>query len=673
MNLKKIITIYKKEMLDLLRDRRTVIASIVIPIILYPLIMIGFTSLTSRQELKLEEQRSLIYIHNNSSDPIADNIIQELKDNDKFSVLEISQYKSSMLQDDLIHAELAISDSINDGNYQQINVLISYNKATEKGEKALNRLLKYLRNIEKDLAATRLSQLNIDTKILDIIDIEEDNIAPPEEMLGFIVGKILPYLLIILTLSSGAVVASDLVAGEKERGTLETILVSAASRLELVLGKYFTIITFSLVTVFLNLFSMYFSFQHIISQMGVDTTNMQLPIGNFALILVAMIPLVTLLSAILLSISTFARNIKEAQSYHMPLVFGGMILAMMSMLPGFDLTYGFALIPIMNFSLLFKEIMMNNFDPISFSIVIGSTVILDIIAIVVSINLFKNESILFRTAEEKSLKFWGKNNANIFSPQFIMIYFFFILVIFFYLGGAWQKANLLSGLLKTQIFIIFLPVLLLLRLSKSNIKSALSLNKTKFLNFILVIAMAIPAVIIATLLGQVINFIFPFSDSYLKALNQIVTPDSSGILFLFLVVGLAPGICEEILCRGYILGAFKKKGFWTPIIISAILFAVLHLDPFRFLPVAILGGYLGYLVIRSNSILVSMFAHILNNSLAIAFSNYGDKIPILEKIIYKEQLSFWLGIPALIIMIAGIVFFEKINNSDKMEDHQCVV
>ncbi len=663
MNLKKVLTIYKKEMLDLLRDRRTIIASIVIPIVLYPLIMIGFTSLASRQEIKLEEQKSIIYIDNQSSDMMISTIIDQIQDNEKMSVISIDKYSSNMLKDDMIQAEVIITDTTTVTGYKQFNIQISYNKATDKGDKAFSRLRTLFIGFEKELASAKLDELKIDSKIMDIINIKENNIAPPEEMLGFVVGKILPYMLIIITLSSGAVVASDLVAGEKERGTLETILVSAASRLELVLGKYLTIVTFSLVTVLLNLFSMYFSFQHIISQTGLDTTNMQLPLANFGLILLAMLPLITLLSAILLSISTFARNIKEAQSYHMPIVFGGMILAMMSMLPGFELTYGFALIPIMNFSLLFKEIMMNNYDPISFILVVGSTLILDIVAIIVSIKLFNNESVLFRTEEEKSLKFWGKNRGNIFSPQFVMLFFVVILVVFFYLGGSWQKADLLPGLLKTQFLIIALPVILLLRASKSNIADVLSLKKTKAVNFLLVLIASIPLIIIASLIGQIINLIFPFSESYLNALQKIVTPDSSGIYFLFFVVGITPGICEEILCRGYILGAFKSRGFWTPIIVSAMLFAILHLDPFRFIPVAVLGMYLGYLVVRSGSIFVSMFAHMLNNSLAIALSNYGDKLPWLDNVIVDGQIPFWLGIPALVIIAGVIMYFEKINKN----------
>jgi sodium transport system permease protein len=209
---------------------------------------------------------------------------------------------------------------------------------------------------------------------------------------------------------------------------------------------------------------MYISIQHMLSQSGLEIESIELPIGNFALILVAMLPLVTLFAAVLLSISTFSRNIKEAQSYQMPLMLLGMMAAMISMFPAFELNVGMALIPVINIALLFKDIMMSNFNLNLFLIVVGSTLFLDFIAIYFSVSLFNNESILFRTSEEKSLKFWGKEKKNIFNEQFTTIYFLAMLVIFYYIGSSWQVENMEMGLIKTQLIIIALPVFLILRI-----------------------------------------------------------------------------------------------------------------------------------------------------------------------------------------------------------------
>ncbi len=663
MNFKKIIYIYKKELLDLMRDKRTVITSIVIPIVLYPLLMVGFTSLMIRQESKLEKQLVDVYIQDNISDENSQRIIQALVEIENLRVKAENEYYENMLKDNFIQAFIEINDSLSTSGYHVFKVTISYNETNEKSKMAFERIRQKLYEIEKDFVTERLSAIQINEDILNAVDIEENNVAPPEQMLVFLVGKILPYLLIMLTMSGGAVVASDLVAGEKERGTLETILVSAAKRIELVIGKYLTIITISLITVLLNLFSMYISFSFIISQSGVDMAEIQLPISNFILILIAMIPLLTLLAAILLSISTYARNIKEAQSYTMPILFAGMMLAMISMFPAFELTYGFALIPIVNFSLLFRNIMMGDFELSKFFVVVGSTIVLDIIAISVSIKLFKNESVLFRTVEEKSLKFWGKEKKNVFSVQFVIIFFIIILMALFYLGGTWQAKDLMNGLFKTEIFIILFPTILVLRISRSDIKKTLRMNYTKPINYLIIVLMSIPVLLLAAVMGKLINYIYPVSESYLEGMKNLISVEDKSVWLNLFVVALIPGICEETMFRGYIINAFKKRGFWVSIIITAVLFGILHLDLFRMIPVTLLGIYMGYLLLKTNSIFPPMIAHFLNNGLAIIFGNYSDKIPLFNKILEEDELPLWIALPSLVILFLLLKLFTKMNTN----------
>jgi len=661
-------------MLDLLRDKRTVITSVVIPIVLYPLIMIGFSSLMIRQETKLEQQIVDIYVQDNSVTDISNRIIDSLQTLDYVNIYHKSDNYLELIQQDILHAAVTIKDTLGATGYDLFKITITYNEAKEMSKMAYSKLRNSLLEIETELVGERLSAIRIDEEILDAIEIKADNVAPPEQMLGFIVGKILPYLLIVLTLSGGAVVASDLVAGEKERGTLETILVSAARRIELVIGKYLTIITISLITVFLNLFSMFFSFKHLMTQSGVDTSSVQLPLSNFGLILIAMIPLVTLLAAILLSISTYARNIKEAQSYQMPIIFAGMMLAMISMLPGFELTLGFALLPIINFALLFKNIMMGSYNGLHFAVVIGSTLILDIVAIYLSIYLFNKESILFRTAEEdKTLKFWGKEKSNVFATQFIVIFFVVMLLLLFYIGGSWQSKDLMEGLVKTQIFLILLPTILVLRISKNNIPQVLRLNKTRPFNYLMVLLMAIPALLTAIGIGNVINYFFPVSETYIKSMQELVGLEQKSIWMAILIIGVLPGICEEIMFRGYIINGFTKNGFWKAVIVTGFLFGIFHLDPFRLLPASILGFYLGYLTLKTNSIFPAMLAHFSNNSLAIILGNYADKIAVLKNIFQDEQISLWYSIIAFIIFIVLIRLFHKQNRTEELnsKEHLC--
>ena len=666
MNLKKIIVIYKKEMLDLVRDRRTIITSFILPILLYPLLMIGFSSMMSRQEIKLEQQELVIYlndmVHDETSQKLKESLsqIETLQIMDEAMVYNESTYLD-LLQDKSIQTLINIRDSLSSSGYRIFNITCFYDETSEKSSMAYRKIRDNLNDLEEVLISKRLEKIKINSEILNAVEIKKENIAPPEQMVGFLVGKFLPYLLIILTISGASVIASDLIAGEKERGTLETILVSAARRDELVIGKYLTIITISIITVLLNLLSMYLSFQHIFMQLGTNVGDVQLPIGNFVLILLLMLPLITLFSAILLSISTYSRNIKEAQSYQMPLLFGAIMLSMVSFLPGFELNLGFSLIPIVNFSLMMRDIMLNNFQLNYLFIIIGSTLILDVVTVYISIKLFHSEKILFRTAEEKSLKFWGKNKKDVLNIQFVIVYFVIMIIALYYLGGSWQLKNIMNGLMKTQLLLILLPVILILRLSKTDIKSALRLNYTNPMNFLLVLIAALPLLLLSGIIGQLINYIFPVSESYLEALQNLITIQDNNLWFIIFVVGILPGICEEVMFRGFILSALRKKGLWYGIILSAVLFGAFHLDPFRFIPVTLLGIWLGYLAVKTNSLYVPILAHFSQNSLAILITNYAEKVSFIKLIIRDDEIAYWVVIPAIIILYLVIKGINLLN------------
>ncbi len=666
MNLKKIFVIYKKEMLDLVRDRRTIITAFVLPIILYPLLMIGISSMMSRQEMKLEQQELVIYLNDTIHDETSRELIESLSQIETLQIMdEAIVYNEGtyldLLQDKSIQALINIEDSLSSSGYRIFNITCFYDETSEKSSMAYRKIKDNLRDLEEVLISKRLEKIKINSEILNAVEIKKENIAPPEQMVGFVVGKFLPYLLIMLTISGASVIASDLIAGEKERGTLETILVSAARRDELVIGKYLTIITISIITVLLNLLSMYLSFRHIFMQTGTNIGDFQLPIGNFVLILLLMLPLITLFSAILLSISTYSRNIKEAQSYQMPLLFGAIMLSMVSFLPGFELNIGFALIPIVNFSLLMRDIMMNNFQLSYLFIVIGSTLVLDVITVYISIKLFHSENVLFRTAEEKSLKFWGKNKKDVLNIQFIMVYFVIMIIALYYIGGSWQLKDMMNGLIKTQLLIILLPVIMILRISKADIKKTLRLNYTNPINFLLVLIAALPLLLLSGILGQIINHIFPVSEAYLEILQNLITVQQEGLWFTIFVVGILPGVCEEVMFRGFILNALRKKGVWYGIILTAVLFGAFHLDPFRFLPATLLGIWLGYLAVKTNSLFVPVLAHFLQNSLAILITNYAENFSFIKLIIRDDEIAYWVVIPSVIILYFVVKGLSTLN------------
>lgn len=660
MNLSKIMTIYKKEMLDIFRDKRTVITSIVLPIILYPIIMIGYTSIISRQEVKLEEKGVKIAIEDHILSQSTQLVLDSLQVIDNLSIVEKSDNYQEMFDQKKINAIIKIFSSEKENGFERFVVKIIYDASDDESKLAFDKIVSKLDSIELDLIRIRLQKMEISENVLEVIDVEKENLASKQKMFGFIISKMLPYFLIMMLISGGSIVSSDLVAGEKERGTLETLLVSGAKRIELVVGKYLTIISVSFITLFLNLFSIYLSFKHTLGQANVEMANFSMPLHNFVLVFIIMLPLLTLFSAILLSISTYSRNMKESGTYLTPIMMVSMMMALVSSLPGLKMNMGMALIPVVNFALMFKDIMMGDFSLLYFFVTIGWTLVLDVVAIYVSIRLFKDESILFRVDSEKSLKFWGKTNMkNVFTEQFGIIFFIAVTLLLFYVGGTWQGKEIFSGLAKTQLLIIFLPTYFILKISKQNIKEVIRLNIPKVTDVGWFFLMIIPAFLSANFIMNIVNYIYPIPESYLKIFAELMSGTDISVWKAVLIIGVLPGIFEEFMFRGYIINVFKKRGFWASIIISGLLFAFMHLDMYRFASVLFLGIFLGYMLLRTNSIVIPMLFHVANNSLGVLLSREMVPTKIVEFFFPNESMSLTTGISSLLIFALLIYYFEK--------------
>jgi sodium transport system permease protein len=475
----------------------------------------------------------------------------------------------------------------------------------------------------------------------------------------------LPYIMIIMLLTGASVVAADLVAGEKERKTLETLLVAGVGRKEVVIGKYLTIISLGMLNLVVNLFSISFSLRYMLSQSGLDMSGASMPLKAIFILLAAMLPLATLFAAILLSISTFSRNMKEARTYEQPIMMVSMIMAMISFLPAIEMSNLMALIPVVNIALLFKAVMINDYQISHLVITIVSTVILDVLAIWATIRLFNTEGILFRSDDDGgSIKGIKKNKASFFNPYNGLVYYTLALLLLYYLGSYLQKADLGKGLVQTQILIIALPVLLILRFLKLKSNEVLRLKTPKLKEMLIIPFIAIPASIVVAILSQLINVIYPFPEKYLEILGELFKMDLP-LWGSFLVVAVAPGICEELLFRGFMLRFFEKYGVKISIVLSGLMFAAFHLDPFRFVPVFLLGMLLAYLTLRSGSIVNAMILHTLNNGFAVFVMSFAGSKYLQIFLQDGENLKYWVAAPALLILSLAIYYFHKITGENE--------
>ncbi|HNR66273.1 MAG TPA: ABC transporter permease subunit [Atribacterota bacterium] len=211
-------------------------------------------------------------------------------------------------------------------------------------------------------------------------------------------GSILPYLVIILIFVGAMHTAVDITAGEKERGTLATLLVSQLSRLEIVSGKYFSVMVISAISMLLGMVGLSIAFLVPAYLLGeVSIINVHFSFTLFLLFLLILAPLVGFASAILILIGIFARNSREASSYTTPIYMVAIFLGMISLSQGIELAQPLFFIPILNNSFVFKELLMGTIDWNHITATLISNIGIALLALFGTVKLFNRESVIFRS------------------------------------------------------------------------------------------------------------------------------------------------------------------------------------------------------------------------------------------------------------------------------------
>jgi sodium transport system permease protein len=402
MKLSNIKTIYLKEMTECLRDRRTLISMIVVPVLLIPVLMIGMGSLTVKLMKQVEAEKAKVMIIGAERDQ---ELVAQITSIERFQIVPFHPEYKTQIVDKQIRAAVEIPEKFSERilNGSQPEVPVYYYEGEIKSQSALRNIEQALTKYRKQLVRKQLEASNLSEKALEPFITKQTNVAPQEQVSGQRFGGLIPYMIILMCLTGAMYPAIDLTAGEKERGTIETILVSPASRMDIVLGKFFTVLTAAGATAVLSLSSLAFcltiGMNYIIKSAGAKEAMVGFQVTPVAMLLVLllMIPVAVLFSSALLAIALMARSFKEAQSYVSPLMILVILPAVASMLPGMELDLGLSFIPVLSSSLVIKEILTNvyhwNFIGVTFLV---SSVYAGI-ALLVAFQMFNRESVLFRS------------------------------------------------------------------------------------------------------------------------------------------------------------------------------------------------------------------------------------------------------------------------------------
>jgi len=397
MSWKNIKLIFTKELVGTIRDRRTIIVMIFIPLIFYPLLFSGIGYFNWIGSVKSEEASSKIVI---DGVEFAPQLVKHLQDDEKVEIISIEDDSLLKLQNGNIQAVLVIPP---DFKYkieqEELNELILKYDATEaKSRIAKQRIDQIIEKYQGEILLQRLSRLDLKEEFLTPLILQEENIATAEKIAGSFLAVLLPYLIIILIFTGAMHTAVDITAGEKERGTIATLLVSQISRLEIVLGKCFAVMLISFTSMVLGLFGLILAFLSGTSIAGgIEGMQFGISVNTIFLLFLVLFPLVGLASAVLVMVGIFARNIREASSYITPIYMLTIFLGIISISQGMELTGNMFLVPVLNSSFVFRELLMGKIYWNHILTTFSANMVIAGLALLGATRLFSKEEVLFRS------------------------------------------------------------------------------------------------------------------------------------------------------------------------------------------------------------------------------------------------------------------------------------
>ena len=392
-----IYTILKKELLDTIRDKRTVIVMVIMPLVVIPALL-GLVTMITKSSIEKEVAKKLKVGY-----------VAEGPDAGLKNMLETPVFNFELIElDDTVGLRGHIPDSLDVGVYipadfgskleglQTAEVTMFYDQTEDVLGDRVEGTLKAFQEVQQQV---RLDSLGLTSSNIHPMEIVKENVASEKQMMGKIAGGFLPYMIILFSFMGCMYTAVDIYAGEKERGSFETILTVPIDRWKILVGKIGVIVIVGMITTTLGFLGLFIGLQFIeaIPESILSVINGLLNPG-FILTLMGMLFLLNIFFAgAMTPISLYARNFKEAQSTLAPLNIVVVIPAVLGMLPGFDLNPITAIVPVLNIVLSTKELIAGTMDPGLLAMVVGSLLVLAVVSVWISFKRFGSETNVLRS------------------------------------------------------------------------------------------------------------------------------------------------------------------------------------------------------------------------------------------------------------------------------------
>lgn len=638
-SLRTALLVARKELIESLRDRRTLFVAMILPVLIYPIVTLGLGPVISMQKRKLAETTQRVAVTGPDRAAVLERVFvpyeQEPGEPPKPPSLEIAETADPAA--DLAERKIQLWVEAREGFAEALaskgtaTVRVRYDGADDPSREAWAKWRDAFEAAARRELDRRLVAQGLPEAWRSPLRMDAEDVAPPEQTGAYIFGRILAMLLVLMTLTSSFYPAVDAVAGEKERGTMETLLVAPCGRVELVVGKFLAVLAVTLVAALLNLGSLALTSGPLLGALGPEKlATLQVTPTVLIGIFVLLVPLAALFSAVSLSLSTMARSVKEAQHYLSPLVMLVMPLAMVVILPNLPLTQTLAAVPVTNAVLFFRDLLLGRTEWGTTITVMASTFGFAALAIWASVLLFLREETLFRGPEGTGSPV--RRPAPRALPTAPAAVFLFALSF----AGLWYAQGVLptsivANVLVTQIAVVAAPCLAFAWWLRLDVGRTFRLTRPTGGAWVAALVavplgLALP-IVSAAIHHAVAGGLAP--DGALRAIDEqmkALVRDSSA-LRIVLLLGVLPGVCEELVYRGFVLSGLRqawtsRRGAVAAVLVTAAFFALSHVFPEKWANTFVMGAILGWLALRTGSIVPGIVAHAVHNGAAVLASKY---------------------------------------------------
>ncbi|MBI1744701.1 ABC transporter permease [Candidatus Acetothermia bacterium] len=389
--------IWQKEILDAVRDRRSLIIAIIVPLLVMPIFTLGPSYLRKLQVEETQQSVQGIVIQNADQAPA---LVAALKASHNLKLIEPKSNDETALQE----GKLALIVNVPQGFEEKLSkeektsLEIRFNPTKSTSQTARDKFDAVLRAYQKQIVAKRLEVRKIPVEVFEPFSANYQNVASREQLGGFVLSFFLPLFLIMWAAIGGSQAAIDTTAGEKDRKTLEMLLVTPAGRSSIVLGKILAVFTVTMVATLMIMLGFALSFTYGAQVFGDVGEQLKFSLQPIVAVLMFLVSagVAAMMSAWTFALFSWARSLREAQSYTTWISFGSIVPAMAVQFRETAPSLVLFLIPLLNATLVFKELLLGEINGLDIGVTLASSFVYALIGLGVATQVFQNEKVLFR-------------------------------------------------------------------------------------------------------------------------------------------------------------------------------------------------------------------------------------------------------------------------------------